>query len=259
MGASIGERRWAELNQVAIWLHGQTDRDVLQRGIVDRLSTLIPHRACFFDLCRTDAGHTSRPEYFNSVADVLSDEALASYYDTYAAQDYTTWSFNPEYPVAYRDLDLIDPAVRDRAPIYLEWMKPLGLYYGMGCTIVGSGLLYGSVTLFNGPDDGDFSDADLRVLTELSHHLSTHFALLWPHGYDEEAFRQTTLEELAAEHAITGREREVLALLAQGRTNRQIAEELFLSESTVKKHVNAIYRKLGVSNRMQLAKAVWSR
>jgi DNA-binding CsgD family transcriptional regulator/tetratricopeptide (TPR) repeat protein len=50
---------------------------------------------------------------------------------------------------------------------------------------------------------------------------------------------------------LTGREVEVLELLAQGRTNSQIADALWLSESTVRKHVEHVYGKLGVRTRAQ--------
>jgi DNA-binding NarL/FixJ family response regulator len=46
--------------------------------------------------------------------------------------------------------------------------------------------------------------------------------------------------------ALTGREREVLALMAEGRTNRAIAGELFLSERAIERHVSAIFTKLGL-------------
>lgn len=49
--------------------------------------------------------------------------------------------------------------------------------------------------------------------------------------------------------ALTDREREVLALLAQGSTNRQIAEALTITPNTVKKHVDHVLQKLGVSTR----------
>ena len=48
---------------------------------------------------------------------------------------------------------------------------------------------------------------------------------------------------------LTSREREVLALLAEGRTNRQIAETLFLSAKTIEIHVSRILDKLGASTR----------
>jgi DNA-binding NarL/FixJ family response regulator len=53
--------------------------------------------------------------------------------------------------------------------------------------------------------------------------------------------------------SLTGREREVLALLADGRSNREIARTLSLSEKTVKAHVSAILAKLGVADRTQAA------
>jgi ATP/maltotriose-dependent transcriptional regulator MalT len=43
----------------------------------------------------------------------------------------------------------------------------------------------------------------------------------------------------------------VLALLASGRTNAEIARDLFVALGTVKSHVNNIYRKLGASNRAE--------
>jgi DNA-binding NarL/FixJ family response regulator len=51
--------------------------------------------------------------------------------------------------------------------------------------------------------------------------------------------------------ALTRREVEVLRLLAAGSTNRQIAERLVLSVHTVERHVNNVYRKIGVRNRSE--------
>ena len=54
---------------------------------------------------------------------------------------------------------------------------------------------------------------------------------------------------------LTDREAEVLALLAEGRTNRQIGHELFITEKTASAHVSRILVKLGVSNRGEAAAA----
>jgi len=52
---------------------------------------------------------------------------------------------------------------------------------------------------------------------------------------------------------LTGREREVLSELTQGRSNREIARQLGMAEKTVKTHVSAILAKLGVQDRTQAA------
>jgi DNA-binding NarL/FixJ family response regulator len=56
----------------------------------------------------------------------------------------------------------------------------------------------------------------------------------------------------------TQRETDILALLAEGKSNRDISRSLFLSEKTVKAHLAAIFRKLGVTNRTQAAMAAVS-
>ena len=57
----------------------------------------------------------------------------------------------------------------------------------------------------------------------------------------------------AADQALTRREREVLELIARGRSNKRIAFELGISEKTVKTHVGHVLAKLGVSDRTQAA------
>lgn len=60
-------------------------------------------------------------------------------------------------------------------------------------------------------------------------------------------------EEKAAFGELTPQEMQVLALIAEGKTNREIASALFLSEGTVRNYVSSILSKLGVSNRAEAA------
>ena len=72
---------------------------------------------------------------------------------------------------------------------------------------------------------------------------------------------RTVLDRLrAAEHRgddrldrLTGQERRILTLIAEGRTNREIADALYLAEKTVKNYVSNMLTKLGMQRRSQAA------
>lgn len=59
----------------------------------------------------------------------------------------------------------------------------------------------------------------------------------------------STPDHRAGAGGLTARELEVLSLVAQAKTNRQIADQLFISEKTVASHLSHIYTKLGLSSR----------
>jgi DNA-binding NarL/FixJ family response regulator len=65
-----------------------------------------------------------------------------------------------------------------------------------------------------------------------------------------------TREDPADLDALTTRQREILELVAKGYSNARIAQDLFLSESTVKQHLRATYKILGVSDRKEAAKLI---
>jgi DNA-binding NarL/FixJ family response regulator/tetratricopeptide (TPR) repeat protein len=86
------------------------------------------------------------------------------------------------------------------------------------------------------------------------------------HDRDEAARELRALGKRVARHgaagagegldALSAREREVAGLVAEGRTNREVAAALYLSEKTVENHMSRIFGKLGVSSRLQVATAI---
>lgn len=72
--------------------------------------------------------------------------------------------------------------------------------------------------------------------------------------------RLTTLmnknEEITLYDEMTGREREIASLLAEGLTNKQIADKLYISEGTVKNYISSIYDKTGIHDRVKLVVAL---
>ena len=117
------------------------------------------------------------------------------------------------------------------------------------------------VSALGAPDDIDRAYDEFGV-----------FAFVEKEAFDRQAFKQTVGEAIRSSEAqpevpatqpassasdplaeLTDREREVLGLLAQGHTNRQIAEALTITPNTVKKHVDHVLQKLGVGTRSAAA------
>jgi DNA-binding winged helix-turn-helix (wHTH) protein/DNA-binding CsgD family transcriptional regulator/tetratricopeptide (TPR) repeat protein len=94
-----------------------------------------------------------------------------------------------------------------------------------------------------------------RVLTAEIDALGRRARIELPSPQDEGELDSPTREPATTtdEFGLTPREREVLALVADGRTNRQIAEALFISGKTASVHVSNILAKLGVANRGEAA------
>jgi two-component system NarL family response regulator len=71
--------------------------------------------------------------------------------------------------------------------------------------------------------------------------------------FDKEAITDPKEEGRAEKPkmALTPREKEILSILTTGCTNKEIAKALFISEKTVKSHLNSIFRKLNVTRRLQ--------
>ena len=70
----------------------------------------------------------------------------------------------------------------------------------------------------------------------------------------KEPQKEAKREELAPD--MTEREKEICTLLAEGLTNRQIAEQLYISEGTVKNYISSIYDKTGIHDRAKLIVAM---
>ncbi|MEA2466910.1 MAG: hypothetical protein QOJ57_1036 [Thermoleophilaceae bacterium] len=84
------------------------------------------------------------------------------------------------------------------------------------------------------------------IAPEVTRRLITEFAAVSPDP-----------SERARLEVLSGRERDVLLLMARGRTNAQIGSDLFVEETTIKSHVSSVLSKLGVTSRVQAVIAAY--
>jgi NarL family two-component system response regulator LiaR len=90
--------------------------------------------------------------------------------------------------------------------------------------------------------------------------LGIYFGLQWTRSREVTVIREVRVPEggpfvldtaKLKELGITPREHEILGLIAEGLSNREIGERLFVSENTVKTHSSRLFDKLGVNRRVQ--------
>ncbi len=117
---------------------------------------------------------------------------------------------------------LIGTALMSSAALHFAYVHPLiGIYF---------------ILLFFG--------ADLALIIILKLYLNNN--------QDEYSDVTNVLENLFQQYGISKREREIIKEICDGLTNQQIADRLFISLQTVKDHTHNIFRKVNVSNRVQL-------
>lgn len=103
-------------------------------------------------------------------------------------------------------------------------------------------------------------DIRLGVVGLLAFHGSNLPALLYLRSNADRVFAPVKaehatkqgMEHVLDHYGVTKRERQIVQKICLGKTNKQIAEELFISLQTVKDHTHRIYSKIGVNSRMQL-------
>jgi two-component system sensor histidine kinase ChiS len=80
----------------------------------------------------------------------------------------------------------------------------------------------------------------------------------WKKHRLSQAEKHLDLNQICSECSISKREREIIELVVRGKTNEEIAEELFISIKTVKYHLYNVFQKIGVKSRLQLINSIRS-
>ena len=155
---------------------------------------------------------------------------------------------------ATRDSDVMTDQERLESRLYQEIYEPQGVFYVLRITLIWREKMIGQFAFFKEREAGDFSDRDLEIGALFAPHLALKLGQL-----KDAASAVSSGIRLKDAHGLTSREAEVVSLVVDGLSDEEIAEKLFISDSTVKKHLYNAYAKIGVSNRLQLKLSVGGR
>jgi DNA-binding CsgD family transcriptional regulator len=232
---------------------GLLDIDELHHGLLDALHRVLPSDYVSLN----DVG--PRPE---DVVAIIQPDTPAIAYARWAAHAH-------ENPIlrhvqrtfdgrAYRFSDLISQAELHSLPLYRELYAPLGVEYQLAFTLPASSDRVLAIALSRGGHD--YSDAERDFVNRARPFLIQAYlnAIAYASLRARDAGAVATpLVDTLIVAGLTRREAEVLRLVALGRSNNHVAEELGISDRTVGKHLEHSFRKLEVRDRSTAAARVW--
>ena len=173
-------------------------------------------------------------------------------YMRFADDDYTAWLNHCRESTLFRESDLVGEQQRLRSTIYQKCYQKFDVYDSLQYGIVHNGKPLGALSLFCGRGDGPFTDDELFLLSSVGIHLNQQMAVLLDRLYHRGTASKYDLPAITARYGLTARESQLLEMLTRFRDNREIAEALRVQESTLQKHFQNIFRKLGVTSRWSL-------
>ena len=247
----ISAQDWSVINEIITDIYSASPQpDLLQiiakfKGIVGFSHSL----ACLIST-RDD-----NIEFFEYVSDDISDEHLQSYRNKYIHFDFMLWHCAAPDELVFRESDIIVEQYMDDSIFMKEWLEPIGAHYGAGMNIAGAGHSFGNICLYRSRQEGDFTLQDIMILRVINSHLCICFRNLFPRGIRRDSFGRRR-DLLSSTYHLTKRESELVQLVCQGASRTSLSDKMYLSESTVKKHLNSIYKKLEISGFEELLRFV---
>lgn len=204
----------------------------LPRSVLTALSRLVGADAIYF--MRLDVERRETPLYQEYGRPGGVDAPVDVFWSSYWTEPFCS------YPDRTGDLTSVTKAsdfgtlaALRRSRLWCEYFRPFGAHREMMVCLPSPSRRTLRLLLVRGPGP-DFSERDRGLLALLRPHLDARFRV-WQRG------RQPA--------SLTPRQRELLALVAAGRTNGQIARQLRISEGTVRTHMENIFQRLQVSSR----------
>jgi len=247
----IVENDWISINNIVYKINDIEDCDEMRKAFLKSLQAIIGFdRASFYLSDKTGEHVLCCPVGIN-----FTDEQLNSYLEKYEKLDYSRWVILCTQSKVSKETDLFPANEREYSPYYQQAYLPMDIHFSILIALSHNGLFLGSVALYRSKKNEDFSERDIALLDILKDHL----ALRLFHDYKNQlphtavAPRDDSRYMMhLKEYNLTDRESEVLELLNEGVSTINICEKLYIAPTTLKKHVSNIYRKLGISNRMEL-------
>ncbi len=196
------------------------------------------------------------PIAYNHPVDKVKDSnELFKTYENLQSSDYGAWILHQKESMVVRETDILPDSIREKSEIYKNIFEPIGMHYCCSIYIMSDDLLLGLANMFRKKENHDFTERDLFILEYIKPHLTQRVCQLHPQVKSNENIKNKMMRDFN----LTEREYQIVTEICNGYSNKEIGDNLFVSENTIKKHILNIYKKMNVTNRPALIKFFYER
>jgi DNA-binding CsgD family transcriptional regulator len=149
------------------------------------------------------------------------------------------------------NLDIMSPEEYENSVFYNEFMRKYGLYHNLAIFLYHENKILGLID-FSWPKNERLLSLDDKLSLELLSRFLSQKVNEYHYLNEVRSNQNQAAISLFDDGTLSSRELDVLELIQRGVSNKDIADQLFISVNTVKKHVQSLYRKFDVTNRTSL-------
>lgn len=251
----IKNKDWEKLYYFLLKAGSQNSLDSYIDTVIRNMENIIPYYAANFFTYEQTSQDLNKLQCIN-----ISKRAIWEYENYYyALDDIKEKTFNQKNPI--KSTEIMDYREWGKSEYFNDFLSTNNLYYSCGVDIHYQDKLLGTIGLFREKTDPDYNIKDLHILDFLKSHMANQMFKLNKIEILKKTSGETVDRKLAKseqEFDLTEREVEIVNHLIDGKNNKQLAEELYISINTVKKHLNNIFKKTEVNNRTELTSLIFS-
>lgn len=248
---NLKENDWNIINDILLEIYSMDDVKEIATKFLKLIKVLISYSQSYFLVFNEN----QEIDTVNSAFEGVSEENKNKYINYFYRVDYVKNMFGFSKTVVFKDTDIMEDELREKTEFYQGFLGPQNIPYGEGILLVKEGKILGVVNLFRSKELGDFKEKDIRILEVLKNHLTNILYSTSQESSATDGRKSVSIKDIE-HYNLSKREKEIIDLMLQGDTNVEISEKLFISISTVKKHVYNIFTKMGINSRIQLMKMV---
>lgn len=222
------------------------DPNLYRKAVLSTLSGILGYQKSIFWVANKHG------DLINPIVNNIEDKVLFEYLEFFRPLDVLIPSNLPPWTntQVIRIEDVMSISSFSETDFSKEFFNKHQCIDEMGVYIFNKGHIVGVIGLIRKEGENRFSEQDRNRLRFLAKPIESSF-----NAY-EALF--CTKDEKSEEEQLTSREKELVKLVKQGLSNKEIGDKLFISVNTVKKHLQNLYQKTNVANRTELCYRVFT-